>query len=68
MYIKTVLYQSMWRYLMMKVNFEYLKKKKSLSDGEMQCVQVHYLCKNQATYFLALAVAEIWVFNLSGKI
>lgn len=53
---------------MMKVNFEYLRKKKSLSDGEMQCVQVHYLCKNQATYFLALAVAEIWVFNLSRKI
>lgn len=52
---------------MMKVNFDYLRKKKSLPDGEILCFKVHYLCKNQATYFLALTVAEIWMFNQSGK-
>lgn len=51
----------------MKVNFDHLRKNKSFPDKEIQCFKMHYLCENQATYFLALTVAEIWMFNQSGK-
>lgn len=52
---------------MMNMNFYYLRKNKSLPDGEIQWFYVRYLCENQATYFLALTVAKMWIFKQSGK-